>query len=578
MTGVAQGVHPERSAPPWRVRRGVVAALVVAALALAAGGARPGEAAPATGRYAFLQSTDGGFSYRIVTVDGAGRRRVRITAKRAVGRPAFSPDGSRLAFAGPLTDDSDGRYALYVVNVDGTGLRRLTRPTFADFDPAWSPDGRLLAYTHDTRGNLGPSCCLLRVVRVDTGRRRTVRGTRGGSQPSWSPDGRHLVYASRGGLRRVAVDGRRSRRLLAGDVSDPAWSPDGRHIAYVEHLSPTRSRLRVLPSRGGSPAVRVDRSGQVESPVWEADARGLAFVSYRGQGDEGRTASSVWRSAGPGGPLARLFDPGREIHGLTHTAGAPVVRDLPVAGDWNGDGRATAGLVGSAGGRLRWRLTDRHDPPAVTRDLLYGSPGRYDVPVAGDWDGNGTVTPGVVRPAGGRLRWLLSNSADRPRVAIRFTFGSASRYDVPVVGDWDGDGRTTVGVVRPVGRELRWLLLNRNASTRVARRFSFGSVAAPDVPVTGDWDGDGRTTAGLVRYQPDGLLWRQTDDPQAGSTARAFRFGSTRRHDRPVTGDWDGDGSDTVGFVRPEVRRLHWFLTDANAAGAATRRFTFGRG
>ena len=110
-----------------------------------------------------------------------------------------------------------------------------------------------------------------------------------------------------------------------------------------------------------------------------------------------------------------------------------------------------------------------------------------DVPVVGDWDANGTVTPGVFRSG----VWYLRNSNTSGGVNVSFSWGAAT--DVPVVGDWDGNGTTTPGVYR----EGIWYLRNSNSSGPSDVTFSWGSPT--DVPVVGDWNGDGTFTPGVYR-------------------------------------------------------------------------------
>jgi hypothetical protein len=78
--------------------------------------------------------------------------------------------------------------------------------------------------------------------------------------------------------------------------------------------------------------------------------------------------------------------------------------------------------------------------------------------VVGDRDGNGTVTVGVVDPA--TMTWYLrnENSAGAPD-AGPFPFGAPGWR--PVVGDWNGDGTTTVGAAAPNGT---WYLRNSNSA------------------------------------------------------------------------------------------------------------------
>jgi hypothetical protein len=79
-----------------------------------------------------------------------------------------------------------------------------------------------------------------------------------------------------------------------------------------------------------------------------------------------------------------------------------------------------------------------------------------------------------------------------------------------------------------------------------------------DLPVAGDWDGDGRDNIGTVRdrnwyLDTNGIFGWQGDD-----TSLVYGVGTPT--DTPVIGDWDGDGQDEIGVYR---RNGHWYL-DAN--------------
>src|SRR6202044_2221877 len=90
----------------------------------------------------------------------------------------------------------------------------------------------------------------------------------------------------------------------------------------------------------------------------------------------------------------------------------------------------------------------------------FGLPG--DVPVVGDWNGNGTLKIGVFRPS--TQMWYLDSNGNGvydPGVDIAGQLGIPG--DLPVVGDWTGSGTTKVGIFRPsVGL---WALdMNGNAT------------------------------------------------------------------------------------------------------------------
>ena len=177
-----------------------------------------------------------------------------------------------------------------------------------------------------------------------------------------------------------------------------------------------------------------------------------------------------------------------------------------------------------------------------------------DIPVMGDWDGDGADTIGVYRSG----TWYLRNSNSGGAPDMAFTWGAPG--DVPVVGDWDGDGRDTIGVYR----KGVWYLRNTNNSGGVDISFTWG--APTDVPLVGDWNGDGKDTIGVYR---DGT-WFERNTNSSGGVDALFPWGAAT--DVPVVGDWDGDGKDTVG-----VRRGSQFmLRNANTSGGVDVTSTVG--
>jgi peptidoglycan/xylan/chitin deacetylase (PgdA/CDA1 family) len=132
-----------------------------------------------------------------------------------------------------------------------------------------------------------------------------------------------------------------------------------------------------------------------------------------------------------------------------------------------------------------------------------------DRPIAGDWDGDGTVTPGVVR---GNM-WYLRNSNTPGPPDIVFGYGAPS--DRVVTGDWDGNGTWTPGVVRG----NHWYLRDEN-STGVGE-YAFGYAGPTDRILTGDWDGNGTFTPGIVR----GNRWYLRNSNTTGPGTVVFNFG-----------------------------------------------------
>ncbi len=117
----------------------------------------------ADGQSIAFEATDpesGGREIYLVTVaDGAIQRLTSGACKPSDGRscpdgevgnrqPAFSPDGSQIAF---VRTDKTGRH-LYLMSADGSGQRSLTKHPGQDNHAAWSPDGKRLAFISNRGG------------------------------------------------------------------------------------------------------------------------------------------------------------------------------------------------------------------------------------------------------------------------------------------------------------------------------------------------------------------------------------------------------------------------------------------
>lgn len=189
--------------------------------------------------------------------------------------------------------------------------------------------------------------------------------------------------------------------------------------------------------------------------------------------------------------------------------------DHPLMADFSNSGVRTVAMVRNASQgvaretELEWYIRQVEGPGAPDLVVKFGRPG--DIPVIGDWNGNGVHTIGVVRGN----RWLLRNSNRAGSPDYDFTFGKAG--DIPVVGDWDGSGRTSIGVVRGD----RWLLRNSLSSGGAHYDFTFGG--GDGHPVTGDWDGDGRTGIGWF----DSGNWSIRNQLSSGSPSSTFTFGAS---------------------------------------------------
>lgn len=151
-----------------------------------------------------------------------------------------------------------------------------------------------------------------------------------------------------------------------------------------------------------------------------------------------------------------------------------------------------------------------------------------DRPVVGDWNGDGVSEVGIFR-TGTSSSTFYQRSSTGSRTVRWGTPG-----DVPVVGDFDGDRVSQIGV-RKLGAGT-WLLRSRNGAVATVK----GVGGAADTPLTGDWDGNGRANLGLYRSSNHTFYLRSER-----GTYSAVALGTVA--EQPVTGDWNGDGRTDVG-------------------------------
>jgi hypothetical protein len=208
-------------------------------------------------------------------------------------------------------------------------------------------------------------------------------------------------------------------------------------------------------------------------------------------------------------------------------------------------------------------------PDGSVRRFYYGGPG--DVPLMGDWNGNGVDTPGLYRPSSGSA--YLTNQLPPPGgvgfadASLTFSFGMAG--DQVFVGDWNGDRIDTLGIRR--GGKV--YLTNTNATGIADMEFWFGVPA--DLAFGGDPDSDGRDSVFL--YRPSSGFTYYTNSTPVGPNDLAPTHGTLSYGvptDRLVIGDWDGDGTDTVGVFRPSETTV--YLRNTNTTGPAEVTYVFG--
>jgi hypothetical protein len=164
------------------------------------------------------------------------------------------------------------------------------------------------------------------------------------------------------------------------------------------------------------------------------------------------------------------------------------------------------------------------------------------------------------------LRWHLRNTNSAGEADVAFWFGLPG--EKRVTGDWDGNGTTTAGTYNPTTGI--WKLRNSNTTGKAEVEFQYGGGVWTE-PVTGDWDGDGKTTIGV--FDPSAGNWNLRNSNSAGPPdAASFQYGGSQF--KPITGDWDGNKTTTIGLFEPIAGT--WQMRNSNSGGPSEISFQYG--
>ena len=249
---------------------------------------------------------------------------------------------------------------------------------------------------------------------------------------------------------------------------------------------------------------------------------------------------------------------------------------IPVVGDWNGDGKANLGLYYKG----EWFLDLNGNGRWDEGDLWAKLGSEADLPVVGDWDGDGKDDIGIFGPEwpgdprhienepglpdpdnlpaiktknvppnedeatdGRRLMRLTARGEERADLIDHvFQFGTAT--DIPIAGDWNGDGIPSIGIFR----DGKWFFdMDGNGRwSEGDRTATFGQKG--DLPVVGDFNGDGIDEIGV--YRAGKWIIDSNGNREIDAADRVFELGGPG--DLPVVGDFDGDGIDDPGLYREQ--------------------------
>ena len=137
---------------------------------------------------------------------------------------------------------------------------------------------------------------------------------------------------------------------------------------------------------------------------------------------------------------------------------------------------------------------------------------------------------------GSNGNWMvMGQTGSQP---VTFNWGGSWLNDTPLVGDYDGDGKTDFAVFRPGTESIFW------GAASGGGWWAYHWALQGDIPAAADFDGDGKTD--YITFRPSNGLWSVLRGDLTNWLGYMGQAG-----DIPAPADYTGDGRADLATYRP---------------------------
>jgi len=552
----------------------------------------------------------------MLSVDLSSSLLATVPGNAASYQPSLSADGRYVAFASVadnlVAGDTNGASDVFVKDLQTGVVQRVSTSTVgveanaASSHPSLSDDGRYVAFTSEATNLVALDINnssdvfvkdLLSGALVRASSDALGAGAGGASyDPSLCPDGRYVAFTSEaedlvngdtnndidvfvkdlvsGIVTLVSTDSNGAQ--ADDDSSQPAMSADGRFVAFTSEAENL---------------VAGDTNETIDVFLKDLLTGAIARVSVDYAGVQGAGSSCNASLSHDGRYVAFLSDAGNLVPIDTNALNDAFVKDMQtgsifrVSTDSNGNqaNRSTSCAVLSGDGRHVALVTGAtnlvaNDTNGVddvfVKNLDTGSLTRVSTDAQGQQtSGVSWSTDGPSLSSDGRYVAFASEAdnltADDDNAATDVFVKDRWSAAVALVSSTTPHDATP-GLYDP--NTSLWYLSNTLGSGPADVSFGFGVPGAGWKPIVGDWNGDGVDTVGL--YDPIASVFYLRDSNTSGPADLTVAFGLPAGGWTPVVGDWNGDAIDTVGLYDGSASLF--YLRNTNSVGAADLVTAFG--